>query len=127
MVLSPEGTPEMLHYLELKGVPFIDKRGPNKSSVLNVAALYGKAENLAIFLQWGADVNAQDEWGSTPLHSAMRGQKIACIKLLVEAGCKTDLTDDKGRTAFDVLKEKPMTPELLAIKEYIATRFPKSV
>lgn len=127
--IAMEGTPEMLHYLESKGVPFIDKRGPNNSSsVLHDAARYGKAEHLAIFLKWGADVNAQDVGGNTPLHIAMWRKKVECVKALVEAGCKIDLKDDQGYTVFDLLKKmNDLSLDIKSISTYLSTRFPEII
>jgi ankyrin repeat protein len=50
---------------------------------------------LKKLLQNGANVNAADKSGSTPLHKASLKGHAACVKLLLDAGAKSD-TPDKG-------------------------------
>lgn len=54
-------------------------------------------------LEDGADVNAADNWGNTPLHSLVSGgsdKKAALIGVLVEAGANVDAVNCRNRTAF---------------------------
>ena len=65
-------------------------------------------EVIAILLGQGADPNAQNIAGDTPLICATKyaGGKAATVKLLVDAGTNATLKDDDGKTALDYAKEK---------------------
>jgi ankyrin repeat protein len=50
----------------------------------------------------GADVNAKDKWGRTPLHYALYQQPYtAKIAVLIEAGADVKVEDAEGRTLLD--------------------------
>ena len=48
----------------------------------------------------GADPNARDENGSTPLHWAATWGRTSAVRALLEAGAKPDARDKEGRTAL---------------------------
>ena len=53
----------------------------------------------------GKEVDARDQFGSTPLHyAAFRGATVCCL-LLLEKGADIEAVDDKGNTplAYAVL------------------------
>jgi uncharacterized protein len=58
-------------------------------------------EAVKACLDGGADVNAVNEVGETPLHAAV-AQGPAMVALLAERGAKLDVKDKQGRTPLDV-------------------------
>ena len=57
------------------------------------------AEQVASCLEAGADVNAVDDDGATPLHEAARGTRDSVvIAILVQAGAAIDARDRRGQT-----------------------------
>jgi hypothetical protein len=58
--------------------------------VLHSAAREGRADNVALLLAAGADVQASNITGSTPLHLAVIQGGLACIQVLVRAGARLD-------------------------------------
>ncbi len=69
--------------------------------VLFAAVEKGNIEGAKNALSLGADINAQDEDGWTPLHiAAIKANKVLA-NLLVESGAKPDIKDNFGRVPLD--------------------------
>ena len=69
-----------------------------------VAAREGGVETVRWLLAQGADVNARDSAGATPLHAAARpwwGEKPEMVSVLLAAGADRGARDAAGRTALD--------------------------
>jgi ankyrin repeat protein len=63
-----------------------------------------------LLIQKGADVIAQDDEGSTPLHKAAEQGQENTIKLLVhEFGAPVNIHNFRGRTPNDVAKSTSLT------------------
>ena len=57
---------------------------------MHLAAKTGNIEKVKQLIQMGADLNAQDFAGWTPLHEAINGKggnNLTIVKLLCDAGC----------------------------------------
>ncbi|WP_421841366.1 ankyrin repeat domain-containing protein [Mycobacterium sp.] len=54
--------------------------------------------NSQRLLEAGADVNASDDAGSTPLHFAAKGESHEAVRLLLDAGADANARNDKGET-----------------------------
>ena len=74
------------------------------STPLSWAALMGHTEVVALLLEQGADVNAQNRDGATPLHSAAFLGRTETVKLLLEKGADPKLRNNTGSTAIDGAK-----------------------
>lgn len=74
------------------------------STPLSWAALMGHTEVVALLLERGADVNAQNRDGATPLHSAAFLGRAETVKLLLEKGADPKLRNNTGSTAIDGAK-----------------------
>jgi ankyrin repeat protein len=61
----------------------------------------------------GADVNAKDEGGWTPLHQAAWNGRKEIVELLITKGADVNTKDMPGRTPLDLVKHNPETAELL--------------
>ena len=63
---------------------------------------------LKLLIDYGADVNCQDEEGNTPLHLAiLYNADVSIIKYLLDAGALLSLQNGRGQTAFDIEKTSP--------------------
>ena len=75
--------------------PFSSQIG---NTPLHLAARDGNDQIVKLLIAKGADVNAQNERGVTPLHLAIGHETAA--QILLDAGARTDLADGRGRTAL---------------------------
>jgi ankyrin repeat protein len=75
------------------------------SAALNVETFlymcsFGKPEDVEDAIRDGADVNAPDGKGITPLMSAAWSNNLDVIPVLIKHGSKMDAADNSGRTAL---------------------------
>jgi ankyrin repeat protein len=80
-------------------------RGPNGSTPLMNATLYGDISLMRTLLDGGADPNVRNDAGATALMWATAD--IDKTRLLLDRGAKVDLTSDDGRTALFIAAGRP--------------------
>jgi hypothetical protein len=71
---------------------------------LHYAVRDGDLKEVRKLLDKGADVNARDKYGWTPLHEAASYGHLDIVKLLVERGADVNARDKDGRTPLDLAK-----------------------
>lgn len=59
---------------------------------------------MSVLLEAGADLNARDEVGQTPLHAAAGSETPAVVNALLEAGADANARDGSNKTPFDFAK-----------------------
>lgn len=64
----------------------LDRQGRGGMTGVHLAAFHGYIDSLRILLEGGAEPNAVDEEGETPLHTACTGGSIQCATILLEYG-----------------------------------------
>ncbi len=87
------------------------------STALHHAAGYGPVDNLQLLIDKGADVNAKNRRGSTPLHWAIHVE--AKVRLLLSKGANANTKQAQGRTPLylaAMLGKGYATMRLLLIK-----------
>ena len=90
----------------LKDEPSAAKRkGPNGSTPLMYATLYGDAESVRLLLETGADPNVRNEAGATALMWAM--DDLDKSRLLIRSGADVNARSDDGRTPLLIATARP--------------------
>lgn len=56
------------------------------------------------FLERGANINAEDEAGNTPLHDAVAAQSTSVTKWLLERGALIEVKNKAGKTPVQLLQ-----------------------
>jgi ankyrin repeat protein len=57
---------------------------------------------VALLLDFGADVNAKNVGGNTPLHVAATRNSKESVKWLLKRGARIDIENVSGKTAYEV-------------------------
>lgn len=71
-------------------------------SLLATACWHGKKDIVKMLLGFGANIDATNSTGSTPLHRACHKNDLVIIEILLEFGADFSIKDRSGRTASDV-------------------------
>lgn len=94
-----------IHYGLIDNVAILAENGadvnaidPAQGSLLSYAAR--TSVNITqCLIDYGADVNIQDETGRTPLMAAVSARRVDCAKALLDAGADISIEDNVGKTA----------------------------
>ncbi len=82
-------------------------RNPQRNQALHAAiALGDSVETILLLLEAGADVNATQAGGFTPLHQAAAAGKLDVVALLLENGARRDAACDQGKKPGDYARER---------------------
>ena len=95
-----KGHIEVVKYLINNGVDIDCKGGKFGSSLLHLAAQFGKPELVAVLLERGSNINIKNNMGSTPLLIAIRNKNYNIVKLLIDQGCDIYAMDKERNTVF---------------------------
>ncbi|TKY73707.1 ADP-ribosylation factor GTPase-activating protein AGD1 [Spatholobus suberectus] len=77
----------------------------DSSSVLHLACLASDDAMVELLLQYGADLNAIDSRGRTPLHYCIMRGKKATAKVLITRGANQHAVDKEGNTPLKLAPE----------------------
>ncbi len=72
-------------------------------------------KTINFYIEKGVDINAQDMYGMTPLHYAMRIKNLDAIKTLLEAGANPNIPNEDGITALNYINGMPKELDLLKL------------
>jgi len=85
--------------------PDLAARNPMKVRAIHAASASGSVSIVRALLEAGADVNAPQEKGFTPLHEAASTGNLELLRILLAHGAKRDLPTEDGRTALDLARD----------------------
>ena len=82
------------------------------------AAKCGNTEVVKYLIVRGADVNASDSNGETPLMLAARWDNTEIAQLLIGAGANVNASNVYGETALMIAKERGLTEIVQLLREH---------
>ena len=83
-------------------------------TALMEAAMWADTEGMRLLLRYGANPNAKNQGGETPLHRlASSSSTLEAVKVLVEAKANINAKTKEGETVLDHLKSEPKVVEYL--------------
>ncbi len=84
----------------------VNARSDNPFAVLPIhSAVAGDRDDVvAVLVEAGADVNARQTHGWTPLHGAAQNGSLASVERLLAAGADRAAMNDDGTTALDLAR-----------------------
>jgi len=110
--------PEVVDYLIGKGanVRAVAKNPTQVTALHSAVADGGHAGIARALVEAGADVNAKQRHGWTPLHGAAHSGDRELVELLLERGADPEAKHQEGKTALDLARENGHT-EVAAVLE----------
>jgi hypothetical protein len=97
---AASGNAEAITHHIKAGADLNEKDPYGGSSPLISAALFGYTEVVSLLLDAGADINFQNNDGSTALHTASFFCRTEIVKLLLQHGADKSIQNKYGSTAY---------------------------
>jgi truncated hemoglobin YjbI len=101
-------TGEVARVLLAAGATVDVPSGPTRGTPLHQAARRGYGSVAAALLDHGADIEARDNKGQTPLRRAVNCRQLRLVQLLVRRGANPHAEDSRGVTPLDVARTVEM-------------------
>nr|QHX41565.1 transient receptor potential cation channel subfamily A member 1-like [Octopus vulgaris] len=93
-------------------------RNTKRQTVLHLAAEKGHEDILLFSLANGAEIDAEDNKGCTPLHVAIMNQFPKCVNILLKYGCNPHIYNLQEQNAIQLACELDFDDVLLVLLKY---------
>jgi uncharacterized protein len=85
-------------------------------TAMHIVAVRGYADGLRVLLAYKGNINALNDNGETPLIKAVQNRQELVVRLLLDAGARTDIADSSsGYTAIDHAERDRRAGRILAM------------
>ena len=95
----------------------VHARAPDGGTALHWMAYLGDDKGVKLLATHGADLNAQDVEGNTPLHDAVSSKQAAAVRALLACGANAAIKNRAGQTPGDMARGVPFVQECFASRE----------
>ncbi len=95
----------------------VNSRSGKGQTPLHWMATLGDVPGVELLLAAGADADAADDEGNTPLHEAVASRQHGIVRRLVEHGANATLRNAAGHTARQLAEHEGYAPTLEALGE----------
>ena len=69
---------------------------------LHISTQVGFSNISQLLIDYGCKINARNNRGETPFHSAVRGNNVAGVELLLKNNANANIQDDGGNTCLNI-------------------------
>jgi uncharacterized protein len=83
-----------------------DWKNNNQESLLGIASAHGHVHVVSRLLERGANINAQDDEGFTPLMNACQNRHVEVVRILLQKKADKLLKNRYGETALSLVRGK---------------------
>ena len=119
--LSTADLPQWVELLLNHGAnPTLKTKGMRETA-LHIAIKKNR-RTTKMLIEKATDLDVQDSFGETPLHSAVFHERADIVSLLLERGAKTTIKDQKGLTPVDYLDKHSTCEEIKRLFENTSTQ-----
>jgi len=116
--LKPDCAPEIITAFINGGADVNSLLGDSERTPLHIAVWLSNQKVASVLIKAGADIDARDCQGMTPLIFACQvGFKPEMITILLKAGADPSLTCYAGKTAFDYVQQNESLVDTTAFWE----------
>lgn len=88
----------------------MNSRGITGQTPLHWMATLGDVSGARLLLDAGAELNAADDSGNTPLHEAVRSRQHLLVQLLISRGADVGRTNSLSQSARDLAEVEGYAP-----------------
>ena len=76
-----------------------------RSTAVHTAILFGKDDILQLLIENGADINAKDNQGNSPIYIAVKNNEIRILRILIEKGADINAKNNLGQSPLHLAVE----------------------
>ncbi len=113
-----EGDVKALKTIVTRDPDILMERNFFRESLLHQASYAGNSAAVSWLLSRGADPNAVDKYGLTPLHYAVNADQDDVVKLLCEKGAEVNKEDYSGDTPLKLAMERKNSAAIRILQHY---------
>ena len=85
-----------------QGISDVNSRTSFRDQLIHAACVAGNAQDVAILLSMGADINSPGDMGYTPLHYAVEQGHEALVAFLLRKGADKSIKSSNGDSPLDI-------------------------